>query len=86
MYLIISRGGHLVMTEPTNQRMALTSGIFGLLPGWWLSEYNPIGLYTELTPSCRCRETQILGTTNDSVPMERGIAVSGTIGSAAIHT
>ncbi|KAI1107898.1 acyl transferase/acyl hydrolase/lysophospholipase [Jackrogersella minutella] len=32
-----SSGGQLVFSEPTNRRMAITSGIFGVLSGWWLS-------------------------------------------------
>ncbi|KAH9866810.1 hypothetical protein J1614_008503, partial [Plenodomus biglobosus] len=34
---LLKPGGQLVFSEPTNQRMASTSGIFGVLPGWWLA-------------------------------------------------
>ncbi|KAF2012105.1 polyketide synthase [Aaosphaeria arxii CBS 175.79] len=42
---LLKPGGQLVFSEPTNQRMAATSGVFGVLPGWWLSteEYRSSG-------------------------------------------
>ncbi|RYO75255.1 hypothetical protein DL764_010541 [Monosporascus ibericus] len=34
---LLKPGGQLIFSEPTNRRMATTSCMFGVLPGWWLS-------------------------------------------------
>jgi acyl transferase domain-containing protein/NADPH:quinone reductase-like Zn-dependent oxidoreductase len=42
---LLKPGGELVFSEPTNLHSAATSGIFGVLPGWWLSieDYRTTG-------------------------------------------
>ncbi|KAI1812332.1 hypothetical protein GGS20DRAFT_28144 [Poronia punctata] len=42
---LLKPGGHIVLSEPTNKMMVATSGLFGLLPGWWLAiePYRPSG-------------------------------------------
>ncbi|KAI0199868.1 hypothetical protein F4808DRAFT_471302 [Astrocystis sublimbata] len=37
VWKLLKPGGRLILSEPTNKLMAATSGIFGVLPGWWLA-------------------------------------------------